>query len=262
MASATHVTWGLGNSLIISLIAILYILLPLPFFLIGKADSKTILSFYQYTLPFLSGGLILLFLFKQNRIVTPTKKEKERIGSERRQIIRLGTLAGCVASFSILVPIFLGEYFTNLPEGTYLSVLGAVMGNYIGNTHYSFLLGFMAHLITGTAIGAAFGCIMSISEIFDLRRQSQTIAFGTGAGFITFLALFNPISRLGIEPYLQQSLQITMSGANQIAIENAARNIMSNLLAGSLLIHLIYGFILGVTFYTLARKYSRFGRYY
>jgi hypothetical protein len=97
---------------------------------------------------------------------------------------------------------------------------------------------------------------MSESEIFDFRRRSQTIAFGLGAGFITFLALFNPISRLGIEPYLQQSLRITMSGADPITIENAARNIMSNLLAGSLLMHLLYGFILGLTFYTLARKYS------
>ncbi|MDE1826956.1 MAG: hypothetical protein KGH99_02845 [Thaumarchaeota archaeon] len=256
MASTTHATWGLSNSLIISLIIVLYILLPLPFFLIGRPDSKTILSFYQYTLPFLSGGLILLFLFKQNRIVAPTKKEMERIGSKRRQIIRLGALAGCIASFAMLVPIFLGEYSANLPEGTYLSILGAVMGNYIGNTQYSFVLGLMAHLITGTAIGAVFGCIMSMSEIFDLRRRGQTVAFGIGAGFITFLALFNPISRLGIEPYLQQSLQVTMVGMNQIAIENAARSIMSDLLAGSLLVHLIYGFILGIIFYTLARKYS------
>ncbi len=257
MASATHAKWGVGSSLIVSLVILLYVLLPLPFFLVEKPASKTILSFYQYTLPFLAGGLILLFLFKQNRIVTPTRKESERINAERRQIIRLGSIAGCIASFSILVPIFLGEYFTNLPEGTYLSILGAVLGNYIGNTQYSFVLGLMAHLITGTAIGAVFGCIMSVSEIFYLGRKSQTTAFGVGAGFITFLALFNPISRLGIEPSLQQSLQITLSGANQIVIENAARNIMSNLLAGSLLIHLIYGFILGITLYTLARKYSK-----
>jgi len=256
MASTAHIGWAVSNSLIVALVITLYVLLPIPFFLGGKADSKTVLTFYQYTLPFLSGGLILLVLFKQNRIVSPTKKEKERIGEERRQIIRLGTLAGCVASLSVLMPIFLGEYITQLPEGTYLSVLGVVMGNYIGNTQHSFVLGLMAHLITGAAIGAVFGGIMSISEIFDFRRRSQTIAFGLGAGFITFLALFNPISRLGIEPYLQQSLRITMSGADPITIENVARNIMSNLLAGSLLMHLLYGFILGLTFYTLARKYS------
>ncbi len=230
---------GVRNSLIVALIITLYILLPLPFFLSEKPDSKTVLSFYQYTLPFLSGGLILLFLLKQNRIASPTKKVMEQIAAERRQLIRLGTLAGCAASFSVLVPIFLGEYLTHLPEGTYLSVLGAVMGNYIGNTQYSFVLGLMAHLITGTAIGAAFGVIMSAAEIFDFRRPSQTIAFGLGAGFITFLALFNPISRLGIEPYLQQSLRVTMIGADPITIENTARNIMSNLLAGSLLMHLL-----------------------
>jgi hypothetical protein len=256
MASAAHISWSISNSLIVALVITLYILLPIPFFLGGKTDSKTVLTFYQYTLPFLSGGLVLLFLFKKNRIASPTKKEMERIGAERRQIIRLGTIAGCIASFSVLVPIFLGEYFTHLSEGTYLSVLGAVMGNYIGNTQYSFMLGLMAHLITGTAIGAAFGGIMSASEIFDFRRRSQTIAFGTGAGFITFLALFNPISRLGIEPYLQQTLRITMSGADPITIANAAREIISNLLVGSLLMHLLYGFILGLTFYTLTRRYS------
>jgi hypothetical protein len=228
----------------------------LPFFAGEKVDSKTILTFYQYSLPFLAGGLVLLFLFKQNRIICPTKKEMERRGAERRQIVRLGTIAGCIASFAVLGPIFLGEYLTHLQTGTYLSILGAVMGNYIGNTQYSFVLGLMAHLITGTAIGAAFSFIMSTSEIFDFRQKSQTIAFGVGAGFITFLALFNPISRLGIEPYLQQSLRITMNGADPITIENAARNIMSNLLAGSLLMHLLYGLILGLTFYTLARRYT------
>lgn len=256
MASTAHISWGVSNSLIVALVIALYVLLPIPFFLAGKPDSKTVLTFYQYTLPFLSGGLILLFLLKQSRIASPTKKVKERIAAERRQLIRLGTLAGFGASFSVIIPIFSAEYFTHLPEGTYLSVLGAVMGNYIGNTQYSFVLGFVAHLITGTAIGAAFGGIMSVSEIFDFRRKSQTIAFGLGAGFITFLALFNPISRLGIEPYLQQSLRITMNGADPITIENAARNIMSNLLAGSLLMHLLYGFILGLTFYQLARRYS------
>ncbi|MBI3640312.1 MAG: hypothetical protein HY223_08370 [Thaumarchaeota archaeon] len=256
MASAAHISWRISNSIIVALVITLYILLPLPLFLGGKTDSKTILTFYQYTLPFLAGGLVLLFLFKQSRIASPTKKEMERIRAQRRQLIRLGTVAGCIASFSMLVPIFLGEYMTHLPQGTYLSILGAVMGNYIGNTQYSFVLGLMAHLITGTAIGAAFSGIMSASEIFDFRRKSQTIAFGVGAGFITFLALFNPISRLGIEPYLQQSLRITMSGTDPITIENTAREIVSNLLVGSLLMHLLYGFILGLSFYTLARKYS------
>ncbi|MGI0069943.1 MAG: hypothetical protein ACREAN_06790, partial [Nitrosopumilaceae archaeon] len=169
-------------------------MLPIPFFLGGKTDSKTVLTFYQYTLPFMSGGLILLFLFKQSRRACPTRKEMKRIGAERRQLIRLGTLAGCVASFSVLVPIFLGEYFTHLPVGTYLSVLGAVMASYVGSSQYSFVIGLMTHLITGTAIGAAFSGIMTASEIFDFRRKSQTVAFGLGAGFITFLALFNPIS--------------------------------------------------------------------
>lgn len=255
MASTAHMTWKASNMLIVALVITLYILLPLPLFVGGKTDSRTIITFYQYTLPFLSGGLILLFLLKQNRILSPTKTEMNRIWSERRQVIRLGTVAGCIASFSVLVPIFLGEYATHLPLGTYLSVLGTILGSYVGNTQYSFMLGLMAHLVTGTAIGAVFSFIMSASEIFDFRKKSQTIAFGLGAGFITFLALFNPISRLGIEPYLQQSLYVTMGTADPITISNVARDIMSNLLAGSLLIHLLFGFTLGTTFYVLVRRY-------
>jgi hypothetical protein len=255
MKSTTHITWKTSNVLIVALVITLYILLPLPLFVGGNTDSKTIITFYQYTLPFLSGGLILLFILKQNRIVSPTKKERDRVWSERRQVIRLGTIAGCIASFAVLVPIFLGEYATHLPVGTYLSILGTIMGSYIGGTQYSFVLGLMAHLVTGTAIGAVFSFIMSASEIFDFRRKSQTIAFGLGAGFISFLALFNPISRLGIEPYLQQSLQVTMSHADQITISNVAREIMSNLIAGSLLMHLLFGFALGLTFYILVRRY-------
>jgi hypothetical protein len=255
MASTAHITWKTSNMLIVALVVTLYILLPLPLFVGGKTDSKTIMTFYQYTLPFLSGGLILLFLLKQNRISSPTKIEMDRVWSERRQVIRLGTVAGCIASFSVLVPIFLGEYATHLPPGTYLSVLGTILGSYVGNTQYSFVLGLMAHLITGTAIGAVFSFIMSVSEIFDFRKKSQTIAFGLGAGFITFLALFNPISRLGIEPHLQQSLYVTMGNADPITVSNVARDIMSNLLVGSLLMHLLFGFILGTTFYVLVRRY-------
>jgi hypothetical protein len=259
MVSQGHVKTISSNIITVALVIVVYVLSPIPFFLGVEHDSKRILTFYQYTLPILAGSVVVLLLFKQSRRVSEEQKNiMEKIRVERRRVAGLGAIAGLISSVSVVVLVLLGEHFTNLPLGTYFSVLGTVIGqNIFGNTHHSILLGLIAHLITGAAIGSVFGGIMAVVEIFDLKRRSHTTILGTMAGFVSFLALFNPISRLGVEPFLKETLSITMSGSNSIVIENTARQMMSNLLAGSILIHLSFGFILGLTLYTLARRYSR-----
>lgn len=248
-------TTGMANSwLMVALIITIYIILPLPFFVGLQKESTKILSFYQITLPILVGGLFFLVLTMPNRRISVGRGIADKIRAQRKQMIRLGTISGFISTISVLVLVTLGEYFTNLPTGTYLSVLGTVIGKTIfGSVHQPVVMGLVAHMFTGTFIGAIFGGVMSITEIFDFSR-TRTIMLGTAGGFVAFLVLFNPVSRLGVEPYLKDALSMTMSGTNPIIIENAARQMMSNLLLGSLAMHLVYGFILGLVLYSMARK--------
>lgn len=111
-----------------------------------------------------------------------------------------------------------------------------------------------AHLLTGSIIGAIFGTMMAMLPVCYVKNKSQTIVFGLFAGFIAFIVLFNPISRLGIEPRLVETLTAVMSDYSSIVIKNMVSEIMSTLLAGSIIMHLAYGAILGLAVYLLGRR--------
>lgn len=249
-----------SNFLIAILIIAVYVFAPIPFLIGAEQDSKTALFYFQYATPIMVVGLIVLILLKPMRQKSLTEKQKtveDKVRWARRRIILIGATGGLLASWLISLLIFLSEYLMDLPRGLYFSVLGASIGfATLGSAEFGFHLGWIAHLITGTAIGAIFGIIMIILPICDIRKFGQTVVFGLMAGFIAFIVLFNPISRLGIEPGLVETLTVVMPDYSSIVIEYTLNDIMTTLLAGSIILHLIYGSILGIFLHRLGRKYS------
>lgn len=240
-----------GNSLIAALIIAVYIFSPLPFLIAAENNSGIVLSYFQYATPAMVGGLIFLLLLQPNRQI-PTQ---EKISTSRIKIIRVGAFSGFIASLAISAIISLSEVVMNLPNGIYFSVLGTVLGiTTAGNYQYGLYLGWVSHLLTGTVIGSIFGAVMSILPICDIRKRAQTIVMGLLAGFSAFIIIFNPISRLGIEPSLVETLTLIMPGHNSILISNTVNNLMSTLLVGSIVMHIIYGSILGTLLHYIGKK--------
>ena len=258
MTAVAGIRSKVSNSLIIALIVVIYIFFPLPFLLTGEQESKTIFRYYQYATPVMVGGLIVLLLLKANRqkpVIEKQKAEREKIQAVRRRMVKVGAIAGLAASFVVSLLIGLAELVMGLPSGMYFSVLGTVIGiTTLGTAGYGIYFGWMAHLLTGSAIGAIFGIMMVMLPVCDVKNKARTIVFGLFSGFIAFIVLFNPISRLGIEPGLVETLTVVMSDYSSIVIKNTVNEIMSTLLAGSIIMHLAYGAILGLAVHLLGRR--------
>ena len=258
MTTVSGIRSKASSSLIIALIIAIYIFSPLPFLFTGEQDGKTIFRYYQYATPVMVGGLIVLLLLKANRQKSATGEEKtaqERIRASRRRMIKVGALAGFTASLLVSLLIGLSELVMGLPSGMYFSVLGTVIGiTTLGTAEYGIYLGWIAHLLTGSAIGAIFGAMMVMLPVCDVKNKAQTIVYGLLAGFLAFIVLFNPISRLGIEPGLVETLTVVMSDYSSVLIKNTVNEIMSTLLAGSIIMHLVYGAILGIAVHLLGRR--------
>ena len=236
----------------------IYVFFPLPFLLTGDQESKTIFGYYQYTTPVMVGGLIVLLLLKANRQKPASDEQRQvqkKIQAVRRRMIKVGAIAGLAASLVVSLLIGLAELVMGLPSGMYFSVLGTVIGiTTLGTASYGIYFGWVAHLLTGSAIGAIFGAMTVMLPVCDVKNKSQTIVLGLLAGFIAFIVLFNPISRLGIEPGLVETLTAVMSDYSSLVIKNTVSEIMSTLLAGSIIMHLTYGAILGLVVHLLGRK--------
>ena len=258
MITVAGIRSKISISLIIALMLAIYIFSPLPFLLTGEQESKTIFRYYQYATPVMVVGLIVLLLLKANRqkpVIAEQKAVREKIQAARRRMIRVGAIAGLAASLVVSLLIGLAELVMGLPSGMYFSVLGTVIGiTTLGTAGYGIYLGWMAHILTGSVIGAIFGTIVVMLPICDVKNKAQTIVYGLLAGFVAFIVLFNPISRLGIEPGLIETLTVVMSDYSSIVIKNTVNEIMSTLLAGSIIMHLVYGAILGLAVHLLGRR--------
>lgn len=251
-----------SNGLIVALVVLIYVLSPLPFLLGGEGGSKIAISYYLYLTPVLMGGLILLLLLKPNRVKKEIISSEEKVisptSSIRRHVISRGAISGFISSLAVSWLILLGENLISLQPGTYFSIIGTMIGfPTLDLVNAELFAGWTLHLATGTAVGSIFGTIITTVPIFDVRNRGQIIILGIGAGFVAFIVLFNPVSRLGVEPALMEPLKMTMAGSNDIVIENTARTMMSNLLIGSIIMHLVYGVILGTMLHALTKLYFK-----
>lgn len=241
-------------SLIVALVLAIYVFSPLPF-LLGEQESKIAFGYYLYVTPVMVIGLIALLILKSNKTTQKEKTVEEKVRSARRTIIKIGVVGGFASACFISLLIMLSEVVIGFPSGFYFAVLGTVIGVTTSGTAINGVyLGFVAHLLTGTAIGAIFGTIMSYIPVCDVKKGAQTIVLGLFTGFMAFIVLFNPISRLGIEPGLVETLSIVMSDYSYIIIKNTVNEVMSTLLAGSIIMHLIYGAILGTAVHLFGRR--------
>jgi hypothetical protein len=155
-----------------------------------------------------------------------------------------GTLAGFISAWILMGLISLtADSSLGLPSGTLYSVVGVAMG-YHGYTATA--LGIVLHLITGTVIGAVFGYVTAVFEPFNIPNLRRGIGVGVLAGFLTFSALFIPITRFEIEPSLLGTLsRIYPPNTDITVLQNKVLDIMSTVLVGAILFHILYGVIMG-----------------
>lgn len=173
----------------------------------------------------------------------------EEIGQKRyrRESLVAGAIAGLIAALVLVGLIFVGDVASGLPVGTFYLIIAKTIANLDTQVTAS-IFGLALHLMTGTAIGGIFGILSAVIEPFNITSTGRGVAIGVLAGFLSFSILFIPITRFQVEPTLIRILpEIGISdttGSNQL--ETRATDIMSSVLAFSVLFHVIYGAIMGL----------------
>ena len=153
--------------------------------------------------------------------------------------IKNGALAGHIAAWSILgllLSIELG--FMRLPTGTFYSVIGVTFGL---SGLSALWLGFILRLVTGTVIGALFGCLTSVIKGFRITSVKKALTLSTITGFVTWLVLFVPITAFVVQPSLEE-----ITAVLGVPLLN---EMVPTVLGGSVAMHIVYGGMLGFMYW-------------
>jgi hypothetical protein len=153
------------------------------------------------------------------------------------------TLSGFLASIVISGLLFILDFISNTPPGTFFAVIGSSLGFYDSNT--SPYVGLLLHIATGTVAGNLLGQ----SGIFWNRLIPFGLRRGTILGVITgislWLVLFLPLTIYIIQPKLDM---FNFSAPNQyiFVIAQHFEGLNAVVVIGSFFFHIIYGIILGL----------------
>jgi hypothetical protein len=266
---------SIAIGIIAALIAVFVVSIPV-IYLLSSGGQNIFVPIFEIFIPALAVLLIVVLVFvlpkrtitamtpttttdsSKGGIVSAAAKEEEEQGSiiSRHKIKDLiehrfhkmsllyGTLAGFISAWILMGLISLvADLSLGLPSGTLYSVVGVAMG-YHGYTATA--LGIVLHLITGTVIGAVFGYVTAVFEPFNIPNLRRGAGVGVLAGFLTFSALFIPITRFEIEPSLLGTLsRIYPPNTDITVLQNKVLDIMSTVLVGAILFHVLYGAIMG-----------------
>ena len=166
-----------------------------------------------------------------------------KIEKNPRYLLAYCTLAGLLASIVISGLLFILDFISKTPPGTFFAVIGSALGFYDSNT--SPYIGLLLHFATGTVAGNLLGQ----GAIFWNRLIPFGIKRGTILGIITgislWLVLFLPLTTYIIQPKLDM---FNFSAPNQyvFVIAQHFQALYFAVVIGSFLFHIIYGIILGI----------------
>ena len=161
-----------------------------------------------------------------------------------------GTIGGIVGGIVMLVPMMLMMSMMNLPADLFPMLIGMAMNQMQQSASIS---GIGVHLVTSLIIGIIFGAVISSSKL-SVTSFKKGIPLGIGAGIISFVVLFLPMSMEVFPPTMMQLMQMMNPEASQEMIMQQLQGMQPMVLAGSFVSHIIYGIVLGVVSSAILRK--------
>ncbi|MEO9320870.1 MAG: hypothetical protein ABI361_09370 [Nitrososphaera sp.] len=242
------------------IVAIVYVSSIIPYLSTGGSSSAV--RGLEILIPIGAAPLVLVLLFlvparstleeideegKVTVVSRPPSRE-QAVQSERiKRFVVAGSIAGVAAALVLVGLISVGDYFLGFPGGAFYQILAlAVFG--IANKSMAVSLGLALHLLSGTAIGSVFGFLSATIGPFNIDSIRKGAGFGMLAGFISFSLLFIPVTRFQVEPALSGILQnagIIPQTLSSMELQNRITDLMSTVLAFSILFHVLYGAVMG-----------------
>lgn len=162
--------------------------------------------------------------------------------SHQQLFIPYCSIAGFIGAWAISGLLVIVDIISGTPAGTFFAVIGISLG--FNDPVTAQYIGFVLHVLTGTAAGNIFGQISIFWSKIAPYNSKKGVLRGMIVGTALWIVLFVPLTTFGIQPRLDS---FASSAPNQ-HIYNIADNFQGLypvIIAGSLGFHLIYGALSG-----------------
>ena len=120
--------------------------------------------------------------------------------NHRRQFILYCSLAGFISAWAISGLLVIVDNISDSPVGTFFAVIGISLG--FSDPIAAQYIGFILHVITGTAAGNVFGQISLFWSKIAPYNSKEGIVKGMIVGMALWIVLFVPLATFAIQPLL------------------------------------------------------------
>jgi hypothetical protein len=158
--------------------------------------------------------------------------------NHREKFILYCSLAGFISAWAISGLLVVVDIISGSPPGTFFAVIGVSLG--ISDPIAAQYVGFLLHVLTGTAAGNVFGQISLFWSKIAPYNSKEGIVKGIIVGMTLWIVLFVPLATFVIQPRLDS---FASSAPNQYIYNIAGhfKGLYPVIIAGSLVFHVIYG---------------------
>jgi NADH:ubiquinone reductase (H+-translocating) len=163
--------------------------------------------------------------------------------------IVIGSVVGAI--FMILAKMILDPQ-TGIPYDITWIAFGHILGVFSPPLS-AFLAGITIHMITALSIGIAIGVFLYKTNILIISKLSNGILYGLFAGSVVYIVFFIPV----YESVLTHEIARTLNTVGEVeyAAEYLARYFFP-IMIGWLIIHLVYGVIVGMVSSLLSIRFG------
>jgi NADH:ubiquinone reductase (H+-translocating) len=163
--------------------------------------------------------------------------------------IVIGSVVGAI--FMILAKMILDPQ-TGIPYDITWIAFGHILGVFSPPSS-AFLAGITIHMITALSIGIAIGVFLYKTNILIISKLSNGILYGLFAGSVVYIVFFIPVYESVLTHEIARTLKTV--GEVEYAAEYLARYFFP-IMIGWLIIHLVYGVIVGMVSSLLSIRFG------
>ena len=163
--------------------------------------------------------------------------------------IVIGSIVGAISM--ILAKTILDPQ-TGIPYNITWIAFGHLLGVF-SPASAAILAGITIHMITAVSIGIAIGVFLYKTNILIISKLSNGILYGLFAGSVVYIVFFIPVYEFVLTHEIARALSTV--GEIEYAAEYLARNLLL-IMIGWLIIHLVYGLIVGIVSSLLSIRFG------
>lgn len=161
------------------------------------------------------------------------------------QKAKVGTIAGLIGGFAIILSFFVIDSSIGAPLGTFYTMIGLAVGLHGSG---ALIFGLVVHMLTAVTIGVVFCICSTLHPMLNLTSVWKGTFAGGVTGLEVYAIFFMPITLFVILPairYFAVGSGDTAMAINELQMISTLKSNLNLIIWGSLVLHVLYGSTMG-----------------